>query len=173
MMPYRSALNALTASCQATSPVRVRVEDALGRITAAPVNAPAPIPSGPIALQDGWAVAAEETLGATPYAPALASTPMRSGFSMRNGSGAGVGSGMSKVDAKDPPNYGVQEQFLALLSRDEAMQRFESHLAMQPSRGGNRSAWRQYRPRRCADAAVTCRCASVRSRPCRWLCPAC
>jgi len=53
------------------------VEDGLDRITAAPVNAPAAIPSGPVALQDGWAVAAEETLGASPYAPALASTPPR------------------------------------------------------------------------------------------------
>jgi molybdopterin molybdotransferase len=77
MMPYTTALNALTASCQATSPIRVRVEDALDRIAATPVNAPAAIPSGQIALQDGWAVAAEETLGASPYAPALASTPPR------------------------------------------------------------------------------------------------
>jgi molybdopterin molybdotransferase len=75
MMPYRRALNALAASCQATTPIRVRVEDGLDRITAAPVNAPAALPSRPIALQDGWAVAAEETLGASPYAPALASTP--------------------------------------------------------------------------------------------------
>lgn len=77
MMPYVSALNALATSCHATRPIRVRVEDGLNRITAAPVNAPAAIPSGPIALQDGWAVAAEETLGASPYAPALASTPPR------------------------------------------------------------------------------------------------
>jgi molybdopterin molybdotransferase len=77
MMPYNSALDALVAYCQTTRPIRVRVEDGLDRITAAPVNAPAAIPSGPIALQDGWAVAAEETLGASPYAPAFASTPPR------------------------------------------------------------------------------------------------
>jgi putative molybdopterin biosynthesis protein len=37
---------------------------------------------------------------------------------------------MSKVDAQDRRNE--QEQFLELLSRDEAMRRFVSHLAMQP-----------------------------------------
>ncbi len=77
MMPYRRALDALTASCQATGPTRIRVEDAVNRITAAPVNAPAAVPSCPVALQDGWAVVAEETLGASPYAPALASTAPR------------------------------------------------------------------------------------------------
>ncbi len=77
MMPYKSALNALATSCLTACPIPVRVEDGLGRVTAVPVNAPAAIPSGPIALQDGWAVAAEETLGASPYAPALASTPPR------------------------------------------------------------------------------------------------
>lgn len=77
MMPYRRALDALTASRQATSPIRIRVEDALNRITAATVHAPAAVPSCPVALQDGWAVVAEETLGASPYAPALATTSPR------------------------------------------------------------------------------------------------
>ncbi len=45
---------------------------------------------------------------------------------------------MSRIDGqegeagKPRPHDGAQEQFLALLSRDEAMSRFQSHLAMQP-----------------------------------------
>jgi putative molybdopterin biosynthesis protein len=39
---------------------------------------------------------------------------------------------MSNVDYKGNPNAGVQEQFLELLSREEAMRRFESHLTMRP-----------------------------------------
>jgi molybdopterin molybdotransferase len=77
MMPLNRALDALAMSCCEIYPVQIRVEKALDRITAAPVRSPATIPSSPIALQDGWAVSAEETLSASPYAPVLASTAPR------------------------------------------------------------------------------------------------
>ena len=38
----------------------------MNRITAAGVQAPTALPPHPMALQDGWAVVAEETLGASP-----------------------------------------------------------------------------------------------------------
>ena len=42
---------------------------AVGRVLAGDLRAPAPVPAAPVALRDGWAVAATETLGAGPYAP--------------------------------------------------------------------------------------------------------
>jgi molybdopterin molybdotransferase len=51
---------------------------ALGRVLAADLVAAGPVPSAPMALQAGWAVAAAETLGAGPYAPVLlAAAPVR------------------------------------------------------------------------------------------------
>jgi molybdopterin molybdotransferase len=50
----------------------------LGRVLAADLVAPGPVPVAPMALQPGWAVAAAETLGAGPYAPVpLAAAPVR------------------------------------------------------------------------------------------------
>jgi molybdopterin biosynthesis enzyme len=41
----------------------------MGRIIAAPLVAPNALPEAAIALRDGWAVAAQDTVGATPYGP--------------------------------------------------------------------------------------------------------
>ena len=60
------------------APRRIPVAAALGRVLAAPLVAAGPVPVAPMALQDGWAVAAAETLGAGPYAPVLlAAAPAR------------------------------------------------------------------------------------------------
>jgi molybdopterin molybdotransferase len=80
-MPLKEAIAALENYCQAIPPVETSVENALDRIAAAPIPSPAAVPPYPIALCDGWAVAAAETLGASSYAPSFASiTPRRVAF---------------------------------------------------------------------------------------------
>ena len=60
------------------APRRLPVAAALGRVLAAPLVAPAPVPVAPMVLQHGWAVASAETLGAGPYSPVLlAAAPVR------------------------------------------------------------------------------------------------
>ena len=60
------------------APRTVPVAAALGRVLAADLVAPGPVPIAPMALQEGWAVVAAETLGAGPYASVpLAATPVR------------------------------------------------------------------------------------------------
>lgn len=78
LTPLREALTALLACCEQVPSTRVSVDAALDRIMAAPARAPCAIPSRSIALYDGWAVAAQDTLGASPYSPAFASAaPVR------------------------------------------------------------------------------------------------
>ncbi|MDO9709884.1 molybdopterin-binding domain-containing protein [Paracraurococcus lichenis] len=60
------------------APVVLPVAQALGRVLAAPLAAPGPVPAAPMALREGWAVAAADTLGAGPYVPVpLPSAPLR------------------------------------------------------------------------------------------------
>jgi len=81
LTPLREALAALSPYCGEIAPIQMRVENALDRIAAAPICAPAAVPPHPIALCDGWAVAAQDTLGASPYAPGFASAaPVRVAF---------------------------------------------------------------------------------------------
>jgi molybdopterin biosynthesis enzyme len=59
------------------APRSLPVAEALGLVLAAPLVAAAPVPDRPAAAREGWAVAAAETLGAGPYAPApLPSAPL-------------------------------------------------------------------------------------------------
>lgn len=81
LTPLREALAVLSPYCAEIAPVYQRVEHALDRIAATAVRAPAGVPAHPIALCDGWAVAAQDTLGASPYAPGFASiAPVRVAF---------------------------------------------------------------------------------------------
>lgn len=80
LVPLRDASAELAARCAAVPSVRMPVEDAAGRIVATPVRAPMAVPEHVIALRDGWAVPAHETLGASSYAPGFASTPPRRVF---------------------------------------------------------------------------------------------
>ncbi|MBK1661312.1 molybdopterin-binding protein, partial [Paracraurococcus ruber] len=51
---------------------------AIGHVLASPLLAPGPVPPAPVALQDGWAVAAAATLGAGAYSPVpLPAPPVR------------------------------------------------------------------------------------------------
>lgn len=51
------------------------LEDAVGRVLAAPIEAAVPLPPHAIALRDGWAVAASDVLGASSYSPVMAKPP--------------------------------------------------------------------------------------------------
>lgn len=57
------------------APTRVPIADAVGCILAEPLAAQGPVPAMPVAARDGWAVAAADTDGASPYAPAILATP--------------------------------------------------------------------------------------------------
>jgi molybdopterin molybdotransferase len=78
LTPLAQAVSGLIACCPEVAPTQIRIEAALDLILAAAVRAPAAIPSRKIALIDGWAVTAEDTLGASTYAPGFpAEAPVR------------------------------------------------------------------------------------------------
>jgi molybdopterin biosynthesis enzyme len=52
-----------------TGPREVELGAALGRVLAADVIVPAPVPPAAVALRDGWAVASDQVVDAGPYAP--------------------------------------------------------------------------------------------------------
>jgi molybdopterin molybdotransferase len=72
LMPLPEALTTLERLCAPVAPDYLPVEQAGGRILAEAVCVPFAIPGGKIALREGWAVAAEMTEGASPYAPCFA-----------------------------------------------------------------------------------------------------
>lgn len=57
------------------APCRLPVADAVGLVLAEPIVAQGPVPAAPVAARDGWAVAASDTEGAGPYAPAVLPAP--------------------------------------------------------------------------------------------------
>jgi len=78
LTPLSQAVAALAAHCGQVAPTRTPLDHAADRIAAEAVRAPGAVPPRPVALREGWAVAAQETLGASNYAPGFASaTPLR------------------------------------------------------------------------------------------------
>ena len=76
-----AALAAVAPFCGEVAPVSVRIEEAGGCVAAEPIMAAADVPSAAIALIDGWAVAAQETVGASSTAPVFpAARPVRVAF---------------------------------------------------------------------------------------------
>jgi molybdopterin biosynthesis enzyme len=77
LTPLAEVLALIDAEVKPVTPRTLDVAAAAGRTLAVDVSAPAR-PSAPIALQDGWALSADLTLGAGGYAPAmLARLPSR------------------------------------------------------------------------------------------------
>ena len=74
LVPLDEACTLLLAACRVVEPVPMRVEAAVGRIAAEAVHAPVPLPARATALRDGWAVASQDTFGASAYAPNFALT---------------------------------------------------------------------------------------------------
>ncbi len=71
------AVSLVAATTRAVTPRRVETAAALHRVAAADIEAPAAIPAFHQALDDGWAIKADDTLGASPYAPGISSTVPR------------------------------------------------------------------------------------------------
>lgn len=78
LFPLAEARAALDAQCAEIAAVRLPVAAACGLVAAATVVASSPVPDRALALRDGWAVVAQETLGASSYAPVfLVAPPLR------------------------------------------------------------------------------------------------
>ena len=65
----------LLAGIAAVAPSSLPLAEAIGCVLATPLQATAPVPPCPVARWDGWAIAAADTLGAGPYAPAVLPMP--------------------------------------------------------------------------------------------------
>ena len=70
LTPLADVLALVSAQVTPVAPRRLSIGAAAGRVLAADAMA-ATLPEHAIALQDGWALAADLTLGAGSYAPAL------------------------------------------------------------------------------------------------------
>lgn len=71
LTPLAEARDRLAAGLHPGSVETVPLAESLGRIAAVDVVAAADRPATDLALDDGWAVAAADTVGASPYAPAF------------------------------------------------------------------------------------------------------
>lgn len=79
------------------APCRVGLTDAVGLTLAEPLRLPADLPAADLALRDGWAVAALDTVGASPYAPAVVPLhPIRAGAPLPPGCDAVVAAGAAR-----------------------------------------------------------------------------
>jgi molybdenum cofactor synthesis domain-containing protein len=65
----------LLAGIATVAPCSLPLGEAIGCVLAAPLQATAAAPPYPVARWDGWAIAAADTLGAGPYAPAVLPMP--------------------------------------------------------------------------------------------------
>jgi len=74
LTPLAEVMMSIDSEVKPVTPRAIDVAAAAGRILASDVNAPVR-PSTPMALRDGWALAADDTLGAGGYAPVLLMTP--------------------------------------------------------------------------------------------------
>jgi molybdopterin biosynthesis enzyme len=75
LISLAEALSRLLAGVATVEPRRVPLRAAEGKVLAAPLQAPAAVPARPVALRDGWAAAAVEIVGASPYSPAFLAQP--------------------------------------------------------------------------------------------------
>lgn len=68
-MPAEAMLAALLAPIAPVAACRMAATAAIGRVLAEPVVARAGVPAQAVAMREGWAVAAAETLGASAFSP--------------------------------------------------------------------------------------------------------
>lgn len=76
LMPLAEARERLVRALGTPDTERLPLTDAIGRCLAEEITAVHAVPSEDRALLDGWAVAAADTVGASPYAPAFLSGPL-------------------------------------------------------------------------------------------------
>lgn len=115
----RVAIAAIRARLARPSPCAVEhlaPAEAVGAVLAEDLCCPAPLPARDEALVDGWAVAAAETVGASPYAPAwLPARPVAAGAALPAGCDAVVRAetatataGLLAVDTALAPGDGLR-----------------------------------------------------------------
>ena len=69
------ALTELRARSHLVDPCSLPMGEAAGRVLAAPIRSPAPVPAHATARRDGWAVAAGDVIGASSYSPVAVAVP--------------------------------------------------------------------------------------------------
>lgn len=75
LTPLDEALARLAAETPLAPPAARAVADATGAVLASDIRAPADLPSSPVAYSDGWAVNAEDLVGASAYSTAILAPP--------------------------------------------------------------------------------------------------
>ncbi|HYF52663.1 MAG TPA: hypothetical protein VEA41_00200 [Salinarimonas sp.] len=91
LTPLRTVLARLRDGLAPVAPARIAPQAAIGAVLAEPLAAPAPVPARALARRAGVAVAASDTVGASPYAPvvpALAPVPVEAGAPLPPGADA-------------------------------------------------------------------------------------
>jgi molybdopterin molybdotransferase len=74
LTPLAEELGAALASLAMPKPVATPLSAALGKVVAEDIHSPSALPGRPVALRQGFAVAALATVGATPQSPVLLAT---------------------------------------------------------------------------------------------------
>lgn len=69
LISLEEAVNRLLEKCAAVEPVQLPTSGALGRISAETLSVNGPYPAQNIAIRDGWALHANDLVGATAYSP--------------------------------------------------------------------------------------------------------
>ena len=116
LTPVDDALARLAAALAPVPAREVALAEAAGRVLAEPLVVPAPVPPRALALRDGWAVAAADTVGASPYGPVvLANAPafVRAGEPLPEGTDAllppdAVVLGVAEASESAAPGEGVR-----------------------------------------------------------------
>ncbi|BCJ91869.1 molybdopterin-binding protein [Terrihabitans soli] len=75
LTPLDDALARLAAETPLAPPLTRAVADATGAVLASDIRAPADLPASPVAYSDGWAVNAEDLVGASAYSAAVIAPP--------------------------------------------------------------------------------------------------
>jgi molybdopterin biosynthesis enzyme len=114
------ALAALLADLPPVGPRTVAHRAAEGKVLAAPLRAPGPVPERSIALRDGFAVLAEDLVGASSFAPAMRAEPppwVSLGDALPAGCDAVLppdvvseGGGFAEITASIAPGEGVRRK---------------------------------------------------------------
>jgi molybdopterin biosynthesis enzyme len=117
LTPLPDAFAAIDALTRPVDPIELELVAALGRVLAADVIAPTDRPAEALALRDGWAVKADETVDAGSYAPALlSSVPQRVDAGQPLPSGADAVAPVETVTVR-----GSQAEALAVVAPGEGV----------------------------------------------------
>jgi molybdopterin molybdotransferase len=118
LMPLDRAVASLCSRTRQAEPHDVGLREAVGRVLADPIVAQQASPLDAIAIRDGWAVAANDVVGASSYSPCFPPAPppwIEAGEPMPRGTdavvppdGALVASGVAEIVAAVAPGEGVR-----------------------------------------------------------------